>query len=87
MADHSQKECVLHFSCSLPVVQMQEVRRSVREEPRLRPPDGQKQRAGRRGSCFQWNDGRCAHPYLRFEHVCSHCYVEVDLARSMGGER
>ena len=74
MADHSQEECALHPSRSLPVVQMQEVRRGGREEPRLRPPDGHKRRAGRRGPCFQWNDGRCTHPYCRFEHVCSRCY-------------
>ena len=74
MADHSQEECALHLSRALPVVQMQEVRRGGREEPHPRPPDGYKRRAGRRGPCFQWNDGRCTHPYCRFEHVCSHCY-------------
>ena len=79
IADHSQEECALHPNRALPVVQMQEVRRGRREEPRPReephprPPDGYKQRAGRRGPCFQWNDGRCTHPYCRFEHVCSHC--------------
>ena len=64
----------MHPNRALPVVQMQEVRRGRREEPRPRPPDGYKRRAGRRGPCFQWNDGRCTHPYCHFEHVSSHCY-------------
>ena len=86
MADHSQEECALHPNRSLPVVQMQEVRRGGREEPRLRPPEGYKRRAGRRGPCFQWNDGRCTHPYCRFEHVCSRCYGDHKrVACKIGG--
>ena len=25
------------------------------------------------GACWAWNDGKCAHPYCRFKHVCSSC--------------
>ena len=86
MADHSQEECALHASRALPVVQMQEVRKGGREEPRLRPSDGCKRRAGRRGPCFQWNDGRCTHHYCRFEHVCSHCYGDHKRWPARGAE-
>ncbi len=74
LSDHPTEECALHPGRDVPVVQIQD-----QYSKRARRPDGSGgssdhlRRAGRRGACYAYNDGRCSLPYCRFEHVCSLC--------------
>ncbi len=85
-SDHAQEECALHPNREVPVVQLQDSRgRSRREEQVL---GEQRRRRGRRGACYAFNDGRCAVPFCRFEHVCSVCGGEhkKSVCRARGYE-
>lgn len=68
-SDHAQEECALHPNREVPVVQLQDNRGRHRREEQVE----QRRRRGRRGACYAFNDGRCAVPFCRFEHVCSVC--------------
>ncbi len=68
LADHSQEECALRPQHT----NRESSRREERREPGKEREERGRQR--RRGACFAWNDGNCALPYCRFEHVCSKCF-------------
>lgn len=70
MSDHSQDDCALHPSRTLPMVQFRDAMmagpsRREEVEPRRKPRS--------RGACYAFNDGKCSSPYCRFEHICSRC--------------
>ena len=72
LSDHSQEECALNPSRSVPVVRLRDSGGPTSREDSWSSRSQDHKRTPR-GACFAWNDGNCSNLSCRYSHMCSRC--------------